>query len=418
MGYTTYIESTTLSPDILPIPSIGILIALLLLIAFFIYFSSRSTSPLPLSSLPIKSKSKMDMASVMNSLEPMSKSRLIGLSKANLLDGSPEFEHPTLLPRSIHAPELIIREVLASSRSRGARGRGLGRNGGSRRAPQVFRLIDCQGSPIYLGSDSASRDITPELIPGLSEKIVSPDEIRLQLANPQDWIDWAINGSTVFDNKEDEVAAARCPGTIIGPEGVKSNMFFQWGLRYVPPRDAGNVYRAVVIENLPQCATLDQILPRIRGGQIYSASLCDTKNIMNGSPTAIVSFIHQDGALAFLSRVAQEGFYMGFTPVRVRPVSTPTYLLSQDMENNILQNGRSRCLVFTSHHPTTRERLYSKLAKSSFSSHVECFGEHGDNGTITVRFDSIKTAIQVYQILNGLEIFKEAKFGTDPCSEV
>ncbi|KAJ5141077.1 hypothetical protein N7526_002072 [Penicillium atrosanguineum] len=374
MGYTTYIESTTLSPDILPIPSIGILIALLLLIAFFIYFSSRSTSPLPLSSLPIKSKSKMDMASVMTSLEPMSKSRLIGLSKANLLDGSPEFRAPN--PASP------------------------------------------QGSPIYLGSDSASRDITPELIPGLSEKIVSPDEIRLQLANPQDWIDWAINGSTVFDNKEDEVAAARCPGTIIGPEGVKSNMFFQWGLRYVPPRDAGNVYRAVVIENLPQCATLDQILPRIRGGQIYSASLCDTKNIMNGSPTAIVSFIHQDGALAFLSRVAQEGFYMGFTPVRVRPVSTPTYLLSQDMENNILQNGRSRCLVFTSHHPTTRERLYSKLAKSSFSSHVECFGEHGDNGTITVRFDSIKTAIQVYQILNGLEIFKEAKFGTDPCSEV
>lgn len=319
---------------------------------------------------------------------------------------------------SIHAPEPIIREVLSSSRSRKAHGHDLGRNGGSRRARQVLRLIDCQGSPIYLGSDSASRDKTPELIPGLSEKILSSDEIRLQLANPQDWIDWAINGSTVFDNREDEVAAARCPGIIIGPEGVKSNMFFQWGLRYVPPRDTDNAYRAVVIENLPPYVTLDQILPRIRGGQIYSASLCDTKTIMNGSATAMVTFVHQDGALAFLNRVTREGFYVGFTPVGVRPVSTPTYLLSRDMEYDVLQNGRSRCLVFNTHYPTARQRLYSKLAKSSFSSHVECFGEHGDQGTITVRFDSIKTAMQVHRILKDLELFKEVKFSTDPCSEV
>ena len=319
---------------------------------------------------------------------------------------------------SNHAPGPIIREVLPSSRSRNAHGRGLGRNGGSSRAPQVLRLIDRQGSPIYLDSGSASRDQTPELIPGLNERIVSPDEIRLQLANPQDWIDWAINGSTVFDNRQDEVAAARCPGTIIGPEGVKSNMFFQWGLRYVPPRDTDNVYRAVVIENLPHYVTLDQILPRIRGGQIYSASLCDTKNIMNGSPTAMVTFVHQDGALAFLGRVARKGFYVGFTPVGVRPVSTPTYLLSRDMEYDVLQNSRSRCLVFSTHNSTARQKLYSKLAKSSFSSHVECFGEPGDKGTITVRFDSIKTAMQVHRILKDLELFKEVKFSTDPCSEV
>ncbi|KAJ5670807.1 uncharacterized protein N7477_006170 [Penicillium maclennaniae] len=329
---------------------------------------------------------------------------MLGRSNVHFLDESPEFDHPTLLPHS--------------SRSRNAHKHGLGRNSGSRRTPQVFRLTESQGSPIYLGSDSGSRDKTPELIPGLRDTIVSPDETRLQLANPQGWIDWAMNGSTVFDNKQDEVAAATCPGTILGSEGVKSNMFFQWGLRYVPTRDTENFYRAVVIENLPQYVTLDQILPRIRGGQVYSAYLCDTKSIMNGSPTILVTFVHQDGALAFLGRCAREGFYVGFTPARVRPVSTPTYLLSRDMEYEIEQYGRSRCLVFSTDHPTARQRLYVKLAKSSFSSRVECFGVPGDKGMITVRFDSIKTAIQAHQILKDLEIFKEVKFGTDPCMEV
>jgi hypothetical protein len=191
-------------------------------------------------------------------------------------------------------------------------------------------------------------------------------------------------------------------------------MFFQWGLRYVPTHEVDNVYRAVVLENLPQNVTLDQILPRIHGGQIYSAFLGNLKT----SPTAMVTFVHQDGALAFLSRVAQEGLYVGLTSVRVRPVPTPTYILSGDMETEILQNGRSRCLIFSSRNPATKQKLYDRLVRSHFSSHVECFGKHSDKEDITVRFDSIKTAIQAYNALGNSEMFKQVKFGIDPCSEV
>ena len=98
MGYTTYTESITLSLGILPYTSIGFLLALFLLLAFLTYISSRSTFSLLLSSLSFKSKAKSDMASVMTSREPTSKSKMFGLSKANFLDESPEFDHPTLLP--------------------------------------------------------------------------------------------------------------------------------------------------------------------------------------------------------------------------------------------------------------------------------------------------------------------------------
>jgi hypothetical protein len=281
-------------------------------------------------------------------------------------------------------------------------------------------LINLQGSPIYLGSDSTRNTSTPQLIPDISGDSNHPAPLRLQLANPHDWLRWAVNGSTVFEDRDEEIRASRLSGNIFGQEDLKNNMFFQWGLRYVPPLDADNVYRAVVIEDLPLHVALDQILPRICGGQIYSASLFNTSPVtLTGSPTAMITFVNQDGALAFLQRVAREGFYVGFAVARVRPVSTPTYLMSDSMENGILRGGRTRCLVISSRHPMIKKSVYNVLTKSSFSTHVECFGEHNGEGVVTVRFHSIKVAMLAYEFLMHQSIFKgNVKFDTDPCSVV
>lgn len=241
---------------------------------------------------------------------------------------------------------------------------------------------------------------------------------RLQHANPHDWLRWAVSDSTVFATPEEELRAARYPGNIIGQEGLKNNMFFQYGLRYVPPLDADNFYRAIVIEDLPRHVTLDQILPQIRGGQIYCASLLDTTpRMLTGSPTAMITFVNHNGALAFLRRIAREGFYVGITRVRVRPVPTPTYLMSASMENEVLRNDRTRCLVVNSRNPAIKKILHGVLAKSSFSTHVESFGERDGEGVVTVRFHSIKVAMRAYELLMSQKIFQGVvKFDTDPCS--
>jgi len=258
------------------------------------------------------------------------------------------------------------------------------------------------------------------LIPGIGEHSKRSAPLPLQQAKSPDWLRWAVSDSTVFANSEEELRAARYPGNLIGREGLKNNMFFQWGSRYIPSPDADNVYRAVVIEELPLHVTLDQILLRIHGGQIYSASLFDTTPLtLTGSPTAMITFVNQDGALAFLRRVAREGFYVGFALARVRPVPTPTYLMSTTMEDFILRRGGTRCLVVKSRHPMIKKSLHSALAKSSFSTHVECFGDRDGEGVVTVRFHSIGMAMRAYEFLSSQDIFKgKVKFETDPCSAV
>jgi hypothetical protein len=66
-----------------------------------------------------------------------------------------------------------------------------------------------------------------------------------------------------------------------------------------------------------------------------------------------------------------------------------------------------------------KKSLYNVLTKSSFSTHVECFGEHDGAGVVTVRFHSIKVAMLAYEFLMHQSIFKgNVKFDTDPCSAV
>lgn len=228
-------------------------------------------------------------------------------------------------------------------------------------------------------------------------------------------IRWALDDATVFDTPEEEVAAALHPGIVFG-RALTENMFFQWGLRYVPPVHSGDLYRAVLIEELPQGVTLDQILPRIRGGQIYSASLCDTSAITN-SWTALIVFVHEAGASGFLRRVEQEGLYVGFTAVSVRRVPTPTYLFNSAMMQAVHSHRRTRCLVVGSADPTLKATLHRILTSSRLGQQVECFGEKDPEGATSIRFHSIKAAIRAYEVLDDTKILKlTVQFVADPCS--
>lgn len=292
------------------------------------------------------------------------------------------------------APNPIIREVDEHKWPRDRRPRGRPRRARSK------RLIGFQGSPIDLVEDVSNHDTTPK-------RVVQ-----------RNWLRWAVGNASIFASREEELCAARLPGNNFDRNNLKDNMFFQWGLRYVPPPGADNVYRAVVIEQLPMHTTLDRILPRIRGGQIYSASLFDTVPL-TGFPSALITFVYQEGALAFLRQVAREGFYVGFRAVDVRPIPTPTYLLSATMEKEIIQHGRTRCLSVRSRRHLDKKSLHRVLMKSPFHQHVECFGEKDVNGVTTIRFHSIKMAMRAYDFLSYHDSFKGViKFDTDPCALV
>lgn len=228
-------------------------------------------------------------------------------------------------------------------------------------------------------------------------------------------IHWALNDASVFNTRQEELAAAR-NANYINDRGLRNDTLFQWGLRYIPPPHAQNVYRTVTIEKLPPRVSLDQILPRVRGAQIYSATLCDTFSITR-SWTALIVFVHQTGASAFLRRVAQEGFYVGFNAVSVRPVPTPTYLLNSVMLHEIALRGRTRCLKISSPDPRLKVVLHRMLTHTSLHRQVECFGEKDVEGMATIRFYSIKAAMRAYNVLaDNRTLNVSVQFDTDPCS--
>lgn len=277
--------------------------------------------------------------------------------------------------------------------------------------------------------DSVTDEDSPQANPLETEKSfglslrnenVLPAKPPPSVVNPYNqWLRWAMHHPGVFDSPEEEASAAQFGASRHDLyKGVSDNSFFQWGLRYMPKSGEENAFRTVVIENLPDTITLNQILTRIRGGAILSATLTDTRTI-SGSHTALIIFLHDRGALNFLYRVAREGFYIGFSPSQVRPVPTPTYRTATDLETQIRRLGHSRVLVVrTPYVKEAREGIHHVLGQSRLRHYVECFGERDLKGEVTVRFHSIKMAMVAYLALVRDPKFKGqfVKFGPDPCA--
>lgn len=313
----------------------------------------------------------------------------------------------TGLAASNFARDPIIREVYHTTRAQKRPGRSAQRFYRARSWSCKLILIPFQGSPIDLATEtingSGRNDENIQYRPGsVNDVEKQPFEIH-----------WAL-GCSVFDNRAEEVSAARHPGNIIG-RPVTENMFFQYGLRYIPPATSGDLYRTVLIERLPHGVSLGQILPRIRGGRIYSASLCNTSSITKHW-TALIVFLHETGASAFLRRVAQEGLFIGFTAVSVRRVPTPTYLIHPAMMQGA-QYSRTRCLGVCSPEPMFRMAVHRVLANSGLGDQVECFGEHDPSGATSIRFHSIKAAARAFEVLLSSKTPKLiVKYVADPCS--
>ncbi|KAJ5584731.1 uncharacterized protein N7459_004531 [Penicillium hispanicum] len=300
----------------------------------------------------------------------------------------------------------------------------------------LLGLTGLQGSPIeFLFGSGESEAVSPKSTvsdqrsvqsknsvqskQSVSKKPTRPiQSVQTKILTQSKWPRWALHDASVFASSEEELRAARLHGPGWERRGVKDSMFFQWGIRYVPHISDQNVYRAVTIDRLPRQVTLDRILSRIRGGQVYSATLCDTIPL-TGSPTALIIFVHQKGALRFLRRVAQHGFYVGFTPAAVHPVPTPTYLLNASMEKQIKEFGRTRCLIVHSSRPYLKKNIHQVLTRSVCRDYVEGFGEKDAAGEATIRFFTVKMALVAYDLLTGTARLPSCtvRFDKDPCAD-
>ena len=208
---------------------------------------------------------------------------------------------------------------------------------------------------------------------------------------------WAVKGPSIFDDEDDEMDAFSYRPNIMSRQPSSDLWIFQYGLRYRPDADDGNVYRTVKIDQLPSTTTLDQILPVI-DGEMYSARLLNTRHIV-GSNTAIVTFVQQSDAMQLLRFAHQSGkkIQVGTGSARVSLVPTPTYPISAEVEK-LIQKGHTRCLAVSNITEKESRALDHIIDRSVCSNYLECMEERA--GTVYIRFHSIKMGSIAYDLLN------------------
>ncbi|PYI30615.1 hypothetical protein BP00DRAFT_495758 [Aspergillus indologenus CBS 114.80] len=221
-------------------------------------------------------------------------------------------------------------------------------------------------------------------------------------------INWALNGTTVFKDSDEERRARVNPSNTFNRESHSKLWVFQFGLRYVPAASEQNVYRAIKVDHLPAGAGLAQILARIPG-EILSARLLDTRAI-TGSKTALVTFVHQADAVRFLRAAAGGLPLKPGPPARVAPIPTPSYPISADMEKLIHDKGYTRCLRITHLRPSLKGDIGRALSTAYLVPQIESIHDGPGPGESLLRFCSIKAAAAAYVLLRGQAKFDECQW--------
>lgn len=225
-------------------------------------------------------------------------------------------------------------------------------------------------------------------------------------------IRWALTGPSVFDDGQEELEAVFSrPNQLSTTESVSDLWIFQYGLRYMPPNGASNVYRTIKIDNLPASVTLNQVLAQLRPFEVYSARLMDTTRMI-GSNTAIIVFVYQGQVLSLFHGISQSGLLIGNHRAEATLVETPTYPIPARLQKLIYEHGYTRSLAVCNLRESLTMELRRVLLKSICRDYVECFEDGYVAGEVIVRFHSVGMASHACELLQKHPCFAncELKF--------
>lgn len=193
---------------------------------------------------------------------------------------------------------------------------------------------------------------------------------------------------------------------------------FRYGIRYDPHPTEQDVYRTVVIGDLPVAITLEALLQKVRGGSVISAKLCDTLSI-TGSYTALVTFIRESAASGYEDFAALHPVHFGGQVAKVSMLSTPTWPLTMRLRTAIFDHHHTRCLEvpnFPRHISPLSLRRDLRVCSSTEYDMIEHLAMRDDN-VLELRFCSINAAGKAFGILTSYRTYSQCqvKFSSDPC---
>ena len=194
---------------------------------------------------------------------------------------------------------------------------------------------------------------------------------------------------------------------------------FRYGIRFRPDPMEHNIYRTIVITQLPPTLTMSLLLEQIRGGAVMDAKLLDTTSIDSHS-TALITFVHESEAKALESKAREEPLKFLGSPARVVLLPTPTWPTPGSLRAAINDHQRTRCLEV---HNVPRgikpaELDYDlRICRCMSTTRIEAKRLRPD-GVLEIRFNSIRYAGQAYGILTKYPRYKYCivMYAPDPCA--
>lgn len=208
--------------------------------------------------------------------------------------------------------------------------------------------------------------------------------------------------------------------TRVSGEAKRLPDFFQHGLQFNPPPGSWNVFRTLVISNLPLSATMTGVLEKIRGGVVLDAKLLDTLSITGGK-TALVTFLHERAAKALQVYLKQHPISIDNRLAHVTVLKTPTWPISRKCEKALFDGGDTRCLEVSRYprHISPRDlRRYLRLCTVMTLDRIEHMNL-GEDDVLALRFESTACAADARGILTSHYAFRACavRFVPDPCAQ-
>lgn len=196
--------------------------------------------------------------------------------------------------------------------------------------------------------------------------------------------------------------------------------FFQHGLQFNPLPGSWNVFRTLIISNLPQSATMTKVLDKVRGGVVVDAKLLDTFSITGGK-TALVTFLHERVAKAIQIYFEQHPTAIDTEIAQATVLKTPTWPISRVCEKALFNGKTTRCLEVSRYprHISPRNlRRHLRICSVMTLDRVE-YMKLRDDGVLALRFESAACAINAHGILTSHSVFGgcAVQFVPDPCAQ-
>ncbi len=202
----------------------------------------------------------------------------------------------------------------------------------------------------------------------------------------------------------------------VGPDAESLDAeFYTYGIRFHPIQPT-NVYRTVVITELPPTITLSLLLVRVRGGPIYSASLLNTQSITK-STSAMIVFMTETAVRVFVDYVRRHPLLFLGKPAQVTLLGTPTWPIPEA----IASWNHTRCIIVGpipaqfGVHSTLRD-FEDKVFGRGTVENVRL----DDDRILHIRFTSVLAAVGATRkitVLPAYRGFLHVNFEPDPCAQ-